>query len=71
MLLSRQDAKLAKLVTNGRRYAIAVPDFVSSTFIPLIAARELGMFKAEGQESGEIVPIRALKRCGISARRSR
>jgi len=29
---------------------IAVPDFVSSTFIPLIAAKELGLFKEEGQE---------------------
>jgi NitT/TauT family transport system substrate-binding protein len=38
---------------------IAVPDFVSSTFIPLIAAKELGIFKAEGQDV-EIVPIRAL-----------
>ena len=38
---------------------IAVPDFVSSTFIPLIAAKELGLFKEEGQEV-EIVHIPAL-----------
>jgi ABC-type nitrate/sulfonate/bicarbonate transport system substrate-binding protein len=38
---------------------IAVPDFVSSTFIPLIAAKELGIFEEEGQDV-EIVPIRAL-----------
>ncbi len=38
---------------------IAVPDFVSSTFIPLIAAKELGIFKEEGQDV-EIVTIRAL-----------
>jgi ABC-type nitrate/sulfonate/bicarbonate transport system substrate-binding protein len=29
---------------------IAVPDFVSSTHIALIAARELGLFRDEGQE---------------------
>jgi ABC-type nitrate/sulfonate/bicarbonate transport system substrate-binding protein len=38
---------------------IAVPDFVSSTFIPLIAAKELGIFKEEGQDV-ELVAIRAL-----------
>ena len=38
---------------------IAVPDFVSSTFIPLIAAKKLGLFKEEGQEV-EIVHIPAL-----------
>jgi ABC-type nitrate/sulfonate/bicarbonate transport system substrate-binding protein len=38
---------------------IAVPDFVSSTFIPLIAAKELGIFQEEGQDV-EIVTIRAL-----------
>ena len=38
---------------------IAVPDFVSSTFIPLIAAKELGLFKEERQEV-EIVHIPAL-----------
>src|SRR5262245_4533994 len=38
---------------------IAVPDFVSSTFIPLIAAKELGIFQEEGQDV-ELVTIRAL-----------
>ena len=38
---------------------IAVPDFVSSTFIPLIAADELGFFKVEGLDI-EIVHIPAL-----------
>ena len=37
---------------------IAVPDFVSSSFIPLIVAKELGFFEEEGQDI-EIVPIRA------------
>lgn len=38
---------------------IAVPDFVSSTFFPLVAAKELGIFKEEGQEI-EIVLSNAL-----------
>jgi len=38
---------------------IAVPDFVSSSFFPLIAAKELGIFKEEGQDV-EIVHIPAL-----------
>ena len=38
---------------------IAVPDFVSSTFIPLIAAKELELVKEEGQKV-EIVHIPAL-----------
>jgi len=38
---------------------IAVPDFVSSTFIPLIAANELGFFREEGLDV-EIVHIPAL-----------
>jgi NitT/TauT family transport system substrate-binding protein len=38
---------------------IAVPDFVSSTFIPLLAAKELGIFQEEGQDV-ELVTIRAL-----------
>jgi ABC-type nitrate/sulfonate/bicarbonate transport system substrate-binding protein len=38
---------------------IAIPDFVSSTFIPLIAASELGFFKEEGVDV-EIVHIPAL-----------
>ena len=29
---------------------IAVPDFVSRAFFPLIVARELGIFKEEGQD---------------------
>ena len=29
---------------------IAVPDFVSSTFFPLVAAKELGIFEEEGQD---------------------
>jgi ABC-type nitrate/sulfonate/bicarbonate transport system substrate-binding protein len=37
---------------------IAVPDFVSSSFIPLIVAKELGIFAEEGQDV-EIVSIRA------------
>ena len=36
----------------------AVPDFASSTFFPLIVAKEMGIFKEEGQDV-EIVPIRA------------
>ena len=39
---------------------IAVPDFVSSTIFPLIVAKELGIFKEEG-ESVEIVLNRSLK----------
>jgi NitT/TauT family transport system substrate-binding protein len=39
---------------------IAVSDFVSSTVFPLIAAKELGIFKKEGQDV-EIVLIRSLK----------
>lgn len=39
---------------------IAVPDFVSSTMFPLVAAKELGIFKEEGQDV-EIVLIRSLK----------
>ncbi len=39
---------------------IAVPDFVSSTFFPLIAAKALGIFEEEGQEV-EIVHSNALK----------
>jgi len=39
---------------------IAVPDFVSSTRFPLIAAKELGIFKEEGQDV-EIVLNRSLK----------
>jgi ABC-type nitrate/sulfonate/bicarbonate transport system substrate-binding protein len=38
---------------------IAVPDFVSSSFFPLIVAKELGIFKEEGQDV-EIVHIPAL-----------
>jgi ABC-type nitrate/sulfonate/bicarbonate transport system substrate-binding protein len=38
---------------------IAVPDFVSSTFILLIAAKELGIFAEEGQDV-ELVTSRAL-----------
>ena len=38
---------------------IAVPDFVSSSFFPLIVAKELGIFKEEGQDVG-IVHIPAL-----------
>ena len=38
---------------------IAVPDFVSSSFFPLIAAKELGIFKEEWQDV-EIVHIPAL-----------
>jgi ABC-type nitrate/sulfonate/bicarbonate transport system substrate-binding protein len=38
---------------------IAVPDFVSSSFFPLIVAKELGIFKEEGQDV-EIVHISAL-----------
>jgi NitT/TauT family transport system substrate-binding protein len=38
---------------------IAVPDFVSSSFFPLIVAKELGIFKVEGQDV-EIVHIPAL-----------
>jgi ABC-type nitrate/sulfonate/bicarbonate transport system substrate-binding protein len=38
---------------------IAVPDFVSSTFFPLIAAKELGIFDQEGQDV-EIVHSNAL-----------
>ena len=29
---------------------IAVPDFVSSTFFPLIAAKALGIFEEEGED---------------------
>jgi len=29
---------------------IAIPDFVSSTFFPLIVAKELGLFEQEGQD---------------------
>lgn len=36
---------------------IAIPDFVSSTSIPLIVAKELGMFKEEGQDI-DIVTVR-------------
>lgn len=39
---------------------IAVPDFVSSTMFPLIAAKELGIFKEEGEDV-EIVLNRSLK----------
>jgi len=39
---------------------IAVSDFVSSTVFPVIAAKELGIFKEEGQDV-EIVLIRSLK----------
>jgi ABC-type nitrate/sulfonate/bicarbonate transport system substrate-binding protein len=39
---------------------IAVPDFVSSTMFPLIAAKELGIFKEEGHDV-EIVLNRSLK----------
>ena len=39
---------------------IAVPDFVSSTMFPLILAKELGIFKKEGQDV-EIVLNRSLK----------
>jgi NitT/TauT family transport system substrate-binding protein len=45
---------------------IAVPDFVSSTFVPLIVAKELGLFKQEGQNV-EIVHIPGLG--GIEALR--
>jgi ABC-type nitrate/sulfonate/bicarbonate transport system substrate-binding protein len=38
---------------------IAVPDFVSSSFFPLLLAKELGLFKEEGQDV-EIVHIPAL-----------
>jgi len=38
---------------------IAVPDFVSSTFFPLMAAKELGIFEEEGQDV-EIVLSNAL-----------
>ena len=37
---------------------IAIPDFVSSTFFPLIVAKELGLFEQEGQDV-ELVPIPA------------
>ena len=36
---------------------IAIPDFVSSTSIPLIVAKDLGFFKEEGQNV-DIVTIR-------------
>ena len=39
---------------------IAVPDFVSSTIFPLIVAKELGIFKEEGEDV-EIVLNRSLK----------
>jgi ABC-type nitrate/sulfonate/bicarbonate transport system substrate-binding protein len=42
---------------------IAVPDFVSSTHIALIAAKELGLFRDEGQEI-EIVHIPLLQALG-------
>ena len=44
---------------KGEVMRIAVPDFVSSSFISLIAAKELGFFKSEGLEV-EIVHIPAL-----------
>ncbi len=39
---------------------IAVPDFVSSTFFPLVAAKALSIFEEEGQDV-EIVHSNALK----------
>ena len=38
---------------------IAVPDFVSSSFFPLLVAKELGVFKEERQDV-QIVHIPAL-----------
>ena len=29
---------------------IAIPDFVSSTMFPLVAAKELGIFKEQGED---------------------
>src|SRR5512147_165141 len=42
---------------TGDIMRIAIPDLVSSTSIPLILAKELGIFKEEGQDV-EIVTIR-------------
>jgi ABC-type nitrate/sulfonate/bicarbonate transport system substrate-binding protein len=44
---------------KGEVMRIAVPDFVSSSFFPLIAAKELGISTEEGQDV-ELVTIRAL-----------
>ena len=44
---------------------IAVPDFVSSTHIAVIAAKELGIFSDEGQEV-DIVHIPAMQGLGLS-----
>src|SRR5687768_63876 len=56
----RGDLIQRKLYQGEEVMRIAVPDFVSSTMFPLILAKELGIFKKEGQDV-EIVLNRSLK----------